>query len=127
MEWVAVVTALALVEYVIFGMQTGIARGRYEVPAPAMTGHPVFERTYRVQANTLEQLVVFLPGLWLFASYVSSGVAALLGVLFLVGRVLYARGYVQDPARRGPGFLLGAAATWSLVLGGLVGALLQAL
>lgn len=127
MEWVAVVTALALVEYVVFSMQTGIARGRYEVPAPAMTGHPVFERTYRVQANTLEQLVVFLPGLWLFATYASATVAALLGLFFLVGRVLYARGYVQDPAQRGPGFLVGAIATWTLVLGGLVGALLQAL
>jgi uncharacterized MAPEG superfamily protein len=125
-EWVAVVAGLAVVEYLFFAMQTGLARGRYEVPAPAMTGHPVFERTYRVQANTLEQLVAFLPGLWLFSTYVSGPIAAGLGLAFLVGRLLYFRGYVQDPARRGPGFLIGYVATVVLVLGGLVGALVAA-
>jgi uncharacterized MAPEG superfamily protein len=126
-EWVGVVTGLAIVEYMWFAMQTGLARGRYEVPAPAMSGHPVFERTYRVQANTLEQLAAFLPGLWLFASHVHAGLAAILGLAFVVGRALYARGYVQDdPARRGPGFLIGYVATVILVLGGLIGALVAA-
>jgi len=127
MEWVAVVAGLVLAEYLYFSVRTGLARGRYEVPAPAMAGHPVFERTYRVQANTLEQLIVFLPALWLFAYYVSAPVASVLGLAFLVGRALYARGYVRDPARRGPGFLIGSVATAILLLGGLVGALLGAL
>ncbi len=124
MKWVGVVTALAIIEYMYFGVQVALARGRYEVPAPAMAGHPVFERTSRVQANTLEQLAAFLPGLWLFAVHVHAGTAALLGLAFVVGRALYARGYVQDPARRGPGFLVGYVATAILVVGGLVGALL---
>jgi uncharacterized membrane protein YecN with MAPEG domain len=126
-EWVAVVAGLAILEYMFFGLQVGLARGRYEVPAPATTGHPVFERTYRVQANTLEQLVAFLPGLWLFAAYVSAGLAALLGLAFVVGRLLYFRGYVQDPGKRGPGFLVGYVATSLLVVGGLLGALVAAL
>ena len=71
-----------------------------------MTGHPIFERWARVQGNTVEQLVIFFPGLWMFSTYVRPDVAAALGVVFLVGRALFARGYVADPARRGPGFVL---------------------
>ena len=125
MEWVAVVAGLAILEYMFFGLQVGLARGRYEVPAPAMSGHPVFERTYRVQANTLEQLVAFLPGLWLFAAYVSTGLAALLGVAFVIGRLLYFRGYVQDPGKRGPGFLITLVANASLLVGGMGGAFVR--
>jgi glutathione S-transferase len=127
MEWVAVVTGLVLAEYIFFSVRAGLARGKHEIVAPAMTGHPAFERSYRVQANTLEQLVVFLPGLWLFARYVSAPVACLLGLAFLVGRALYYRGYVQDPPRRGPGFLIGVVANAILLLGGVVGALVAAL
>lgn len=127
MEWVAVVTGLVLVEYVFFTMRAGLMRGRHEIAAPHMTGHAVFERHYRVQANTLEQLIVFLPALWLFAAYVHAGVAALLGLVFGVGRALYYRGYVEDPARRGPGFLIGGVATLILLAGGLLGALVGAL
>jgi len=127
MEWVAVVAGLVLAEYMYFSVRTALARGRYEVPAPAMTGHPAFERTYRVQANTLEQLIVFLPALWLFAYFVSPAVACVLGLAFLVGRALYGRGYVRDPAQRGPGFLIGSVATAILLFGGLVGALVGAL
>jgi uncharacterized MAPEG superfamily protein len=127
MALVAIVAALALVEYVIFGLQVGQARGRYGVKAPATTGHELFDRTYRVQQNTGEQLLVFLPSLYLFAAYVSAPIGALLGLGFLVGRVLYARGYVADPEKRGPGFLIGFVATLVLLLGGLGGALLAAL
>lgn len=124
MEWVAIVAALVLIEYMVLVFLTGQARGRYGVPAPATTGDPVFERWFRVQGNTVEQLVVFFPGLWLFASYVSAPWAAGLGLLFALGRALFARGYVQDPARRGPGFLLSLLANAVLVLGGLIGAVL---
>jgi uncharacterized membrane protein YecN with MAPEG domain len=127
LQWVAVVAGLAILEYLFFALQVGLARGRYEVPAPAMSGHPVFERTYRVQANTLEQLVAFLPGLWLFGAYVSAPLAALLGLAFIVGRLLYFQGYVKDPGQRGPGFLIGYVATLILVVGGLLGALVAAL
>ena len=122
MEWVAIAAGLVLVEYMVIVWCTGQARGRYGVAAPATSGHPVFERWLRVQENTVEQLVIFFPGLWMFATFVSAPIAAGLGLLFGVGRALYARGYVSDPARRGPGFLLTALSNIVLVLGGAIGA-----
>ncbi len=123
MELVALVAAAALFEYVVFLLQAGQARGRYDVPAPATHGHPLFERHLRVQENTLEQLVVFLPALFLFAHYVSPGWGALIGVVFVVGRALYARAYVSDPARRGPGFALTLGSNLVLLCGAVIGAL----
>jgi glutathione S-transferase len=127
MNFVAVVALLAILEYMVLSLLTGRARAQCGVAAPATTGHPVFERWYRVQQNTLEQMIAFLPGLFLFASYVSATFASLLGLLFIVGRALYARGYVADPARRGTGFAVSFAATALLVLGGLIGATIAAL
>jgi uncharacterized membrane protein YecN with MAPEG domain len=124
MEYVALVTLLALLQYVSFAVLVGRARGRYGVKAPATTGHPVFERYFRVQQNTLELLIILLPALWIFARYVSEGWAALLGAVYLVGRVLFLRGYVADPDRRGPGFLLSMLPALALAVGGLVGVLL---
>ena len=127
MELVAIVTVLALIEYLVLGVQVGQARGRYCVEAPATTGHPIFERHFRVHQNTLEQLAVFLPALWLFAVYVSGPLAAALGLVFVVARVIYARGYVADPKKRGTGALLTAVTTSVLLLGGLIGALVRLL
>jgi uncharacterized MAPEG superfamily protein len=121
MEYVALVSLLALLQYVTFAILVGRARGRYAVKAPATTGHPEFERYFRVQQNTLELLVVMLPAMWLFAQYVSAGWAALLGAVYLVGRVLYLRSYVADPARRGPGFGLSMLPILAMVIGSLVG------
>ena len=123
MHFVALVGLLALLQYLVFGMLVGRARGKYGVKAPAVTGHEVFERYFRVQQNTLELLVVFLPSLWLFASYVSAGWAALLGAVYLVGRVLYLRGYVADPSKREIGFALSFLPIIVLVIGALVGVL----
>jgi uncharacterized membrane protein YecN with MAPEG domain len=127
MEAVAIVAALVLIEYMGIVWLTGRARGQYEVAAPAITGHPIFERWLRVQSNTVEQLVIFFPGLWLFSRYVNAEVAAGLGLVFLVGRFLFARGYVADPAKRGPGFVLSYLSNAVLVLGGLVGAIIASL
>ncbi len=127
MEWVAIVAALALLEYLVFVFRAGRARGIHGVPAPATSGHPDFERNLRVQENTVEQLVIFLPALFLFARFVSESVAAGLGLVFVVGRALYARAYVTDPARRGPGFLLTLLPNAVLTLGALVGAALALL
>lgn len=121
--WPALVTLLALAEYTVFGMLVGRARGRYQVTAPATTGHEVFERYFRVQANTVEQLVVFVPALWLFSVFASPGWGAWVGLVFIVGRALYARGYVESPDRRGPGFALTVLANAVLLVGGLGGAL----
>lgn len=125
MQLVAIVTALALVQYFVLGLRVGQARAKFGIEAPAISGHPIFERHFRVHQNTLEQLVLFLPALWLFATYVSAAVAAGLGVVFIVGRFVYARGYVEEPKKRGPGTVLTALATIVLLLGGLVGALVQ--
>jgi len=122
MDLLALVVLAVLVQYFYFGILVGRARNRAGIAAPAMTGEPVFERTLRVQQNTLEQLVIFLPALALFAHYVSPPLAALLGVAFLVGRGLYAAGYIREPRKRGPGFLITVLVQAALVVGSLVGA-----
>ena len=88
--------------------------------APAVSGHPVFERYYRVQMNTLEQLIVFIPAVFLFGYYGHALVAAALGAVYLVGRSLFARSYVADPAKRSLGFMLSYLPTLVLLIGGLV-------
>jgi len=122
MEPVAVVILLALIEYVAFGILVGRARGKYGVHAPAVAGHEVFERYFRVHQNTLEILVVFVPAMWLFGTYVDPTWAALLGLVYVVGRILYLRGYVADPAKREVGFGLSVLPVIALLLGALWGA-----
>jgi glutathione S-transferase len=122
MEFVAIVAVLALLQYILFGLLVAKARGRFGVNGPAVTGHPVFERYFRVQMNTLELLIALLPGLWLFAYYVRPTWAAALGGIYLVGRFVYLRSYVADPAQRGIGFGLSMLPILALLLGGLLGA-----
>jgi len=122
MAYVDIVTALAVLQFIVFGFKVGGARGRYGVKAPAITGNEIFERHFRVQQNTLEQLIAFLPGIYLFAHYFSPRVAAALGVVYLIGRELYAFTYVKDPDNRGVGFGMTFLPMVILVLGGLVGA-----
>jgi uncharacterized membrane protein YecN with MAPEG domain len=121
MEFVAFVIALALLEYAVFGLLVGRARGKYHVAAPAISGHPVFERYFRVHQNTLEQLMAFVPGMWLFGTYVNPTWAAWLGLVFVVGRVVYLVGYVADPAKREIGFALSSLPVVILLLGALWG------
>ena len=123
MAWVQLVTMLALLEYFGFAYAVGSARGRYGVKAPATTGNENFERYFRVQQNTLETLVAFIPGISLFALFVDPNWAAWIGLVYVVGRVVYFRSYVADPAKRGPGFLLSLLSIATLLVGGLVGAL----
>lgn len=125
MELVTIVIALALIEYTVFGMLVGRARGKYGVDAPAVSGNPIFERYYRVQQNTLEVLVLFIPGMWMFGRYVSADVAAGLGLVFIVGRFLYLRGYVADPKSRSLGFALSFIPAQILIIGGLIGAAMK--
>ncbi|GGG55128.1 membrane protein [Pseudohongiella nitratireducens] len=106
MHWVNLIAILALLQFIYFGILVGKARGKYKIDAPAVSGHPEFERYYRVQMNTLEMLVFFLPTLYLFAEYVSPLIAAGAGVIYLIGRFLYQRSYVKDPKTRSLGFAL---------------------
>jgi len=121
------VIALALLEYFTFGMLVGMARGKYNVPAPATSGHPVFDRTFRVHQNTLEQLIIFVPAMMMFSTFVSPRIAAGLGLVFIVGRALYFRGYTAEASKRGTGFAVGALAQIVLLLGSLIGAGMKAL
>ena len=123
MEIVALVIIASLIEYFVFGLLVGRARGQTGVAAPAMTGHPVFERYNRVHQNTLEQLVVFVPAMWIFGLYVSPGIAALLGLVFIAGRLVYFRLYIAEPSGRAPGVIITVAAQAILLIGGAIGAL----
>ncbi len=122
MPLVALVTGLALLQFVVFAMLVGWARGKYGVAAPATTGHPVFERYHRVQMNTLELLAVFLPSMWMFGHFVSEAWAAGLGAVFIVGRLLYLLGYVADPKKREIGFGLSFFPVLALLVGAMIGA-----
>jgi uncharacterized MAPEG superfamily protein len=120
MGFVSFVAAVALIEYLVICLLTGRARATYNVEAPATTGHPIFERWFRVQQNTVEQLVVFFPALFLFAAQASPRLAGWLGLLFVVGRAMYARSYVADPKSRGVGFGIGFVANSILAVGALL-------
>jgi glutathione S-transferase len=122
MPYVHIVICLALVEFLYFGMAVGKARARYNVPAPAVTGNEIFERYFRVQMNTLEQLVVFIPSIWLFGQYLSPYLGAGLGVVFLIGRLIYLFTYVKDPKKRELGFVLSFVPTVILLVGAIIGA-----
>lgn len=124
MAWIEIVTVVTLLQYIVFGAMVGRARGKYGVSAPAVTGHEMFERYYRVQMNTLELLVVFLPALWLAAHHWSPVIMAAIGMVFVVGRVIYLRSYTTDPASRGLGFGLSIGPTVILLIAGLIGALM---
>ena len=123
MALVAVVIVLALAEFVVFGILVARARSRFGVKAPAMSGQEVFDRYFRVHYNTLEQLIVFVPAIWLFGRFVSPQWAAGIGAIYLVGRIVYLRSYVADPDKRSMGFGLSMVPTLALLLGALIGAL----
>lgn len=124
-EYVAIVTGLALLQVFIFSIQVGQQRGKHDVKAPAVTGHPEFERAYRIHQNTIEQVIIFLPSLWIFATYWRPDIAAGLGLLFIVGRQVYRGAYMEDPTKRAAGFATGAIAVLVLLVGGLIGAIMK--
>ena len=124
MELTVIVTLLALIEYNIFAFQVGGARQKFEVEAPATAGNVNWERLHRVHQNTLEQLIVFLPALWIFSHYWGAPIGAGLGAIFLIARPIYAAAYVKSPPTRTLGFVAGFLATQVLVLGGLAGAVM---
>jgi uncharacterized membrane protein YecN with MAPEG domain len=118
-RWTAIVTILALLTYFRMSLQVARARGKAGIAVPAMTGEPIFERAVRVHINTLEWLPIFLTGLWLFAIYWNEMVAAGLGVVWIVGRLIYSAGYMADPAKRSTGFLIQFLASGILLFGAL--------
>lgn len=125
MTWVAAVTILALLEFIVMGLMVSRARVKYGVEAPATSGHPTFERYFRVHQNTLEALMVFLPGVWLFARFANARAAAVLGLVFVIARIIYAGGYINEPRKRGVGAALTFLTNTILVIGALVGLILR--
>ena len=119
MHEVAIVTGLLLLELSWFSAMVGKARAQNGVSAPAMSGNEDFERRCRIHQNTVEQLIIFLPAMWLFAMYVHQIGAAALGLVFFAGRLMYSSAYAADPSKRAAGFLVGYAAQAILLLGGL--------
>ena len=121
LHWTALVTVLAILFYFNTGFRVARARRKYDVPAPAITGNPDFERVFRVQMNTLEWMPIFVPLLWLFAYYVSDVGAAALGVVWIAGRIVYMIGYAKAAESRGPGFGIQAIVCVILLIGALAG------
>jgi glutathione S-transferase len=117
----SLVTLLILVLMFATGVNVARARGRYGIKAPAVTGHEMFERAYRIQMNTLENVSILLPALWLYAGFIGDRGAAAMGLVWLAARVWYALAYQRDPATRTGGFTLAFAAVAGLWLGALWG------
>lgn len=122
MEAVAIVTVLALIQFFWFGFEVGKMRGKHACKAPAVTGAPEFERMFRVQQNTMEQLVMFVPALWLYAYFVNPLWGAGIGAVYLVGRAIYRVSYVKDPGTRSAGFMLSLLPTSIMLVWVLVAA-----
>ncbi|MBU7585872.1 MAG: MAPEG family protein [Nostoc sp. TH1S01] len=119
--WTSLITALTLLLYSVITINVGRARTKYKVMPPQMTGDPNFERVLRVQQNTLEQTVLFLPGLWLFSYYINPLWGTIIGAIWLVGRIVYAWGYYQAAEKRMIGFGITTISGTVLLLGSLIG------
>jgi uncharacterized membrane protein YecN with MAPEG domain len=115
----AIVTLVAVLVYFWMATRVAVTRRMTGILAPIMTGDPVLERTIRAHTNTLEWLPIFLPSLWLFAFYWGDIPAAIVGAVWIAGRILYFRGYIVDVRKRRPGFFIQAMAAGVLLLGAL--------
>jgi uncharacterized membrane protein YecN with MAPEG domain len=121
MEYVIGIILIALLQYLYFTGRTGFGRVKYKVMAPSCKGDETWERMFRVQQNTMEQLVVFVPGMLAFAHLVSVTWALLPGVLFVLGRAIFARAYIAEPESRALGMILTMFSNVALVVGALIG------
>lgn len=119
MVWVSAVVLVAILQFIVLGMLVGMARGRFNVPAPATTGHPTFDRLFRAHQNSLEMLIAFIPCIWLYGWWVSQTWATALGLIYLAARIIYVIQYVKDPKSRHFGAGLSFVILFILVLGDL--------
>lgn len=125
MEALAIVTALALLQTTYFAFMVGKARQRHQVSAPTISGPDAFEREFRVHQNTMEQLVVFVPALWMFGYFVNPLVGAGIGLLYVVSRHMYRSAYLNEPKARSTPFMIGLLSFAVLTLGSMIGATLS--
>jgi glutathione S-transferase len=124
-HFTALVTLLAVLTYFSTSINVARSRAKTGVKAPAMSGHPDFDRAFRIQMNTLEWMPIFLPSLWLFAVYISDAVAAAIGAVWIIGRIVYFIGYSKEAAKRSPGFAIQGFASIALWAGALGAVLLR--
>jgi glutathione S-transferase len=119
----AIVTVLAVLFIAYTFINVGMARGKSKIDAPATTGHPVLERAYRVQLNTVEQAIIFFPLLWLATVYFHAlgWLPAAFGLLWVIGRFVYLQGYMSSPDKRSTGFLIGTVANLGLLVLSIIG------
>ena len=120
---IAIVTILAIGQFILFSVQVGSMRGKHGIKAPAVAGHPEFERMFRIQQNTMEQLVAFIPALWIFGYVVNPKWGAAIGLVYIIGRFIYRAEYLKDPASRGLGFTISFVPTAVMLLWALVAAI----
>lgn len=120
METATLIVMLALLEYFYFTIRVGAFRARYQIDAPSCTGNDTFEKAFRVQQNTLEQLIIFIPGTYAFAYLVSTKWIWIPAALFIVGRLVYSRDYMGKPDQRAPGMIMTLLANVTLVVGTLI-------
>ena len=125
MEAIVIVTVLALIQFILFSFQVGQMRMKHEVKAPATIGHADFERMFRVHQNTMEQLAIFVPALWLFGFFVDPLLGAGIGIVFIAGRIVYRAAYLKVPSTRPVGFWLCLAACVVFLIGSLCAACIQ--
>jgi uncharacterized membrane protein YecN with MAPEG domain len=125
MEYPILIVLLALLQYVWFSVRVGFYREKYEIPAPACSGNEAWERMFRVQQNTLEQLIVFVPAMYAFTWSVSPRWAAILGAVFIIGRFLYSAEYIKNPKSRSLGFALTFLPNAALLIGALIGVVIK--
>ena len=125
MENATLIVLLALLQYIWFTIRVGVNRGKYNIDAPACEGDESWERLFRVQQNTLEQLIIMIPAAFAFAYYLSGTWVLAAGATFIIGRFLYTTEYIKDPKTRAPGMMLTFGANAVLVVGGLAGVLIR--
>jgi glutathione S-transferase len=121
MDHATLIVLLALLQYVWFTARVGATRGKYNVNAPACEGDETWNRLFRIQQNTMEQLIIFVPATYAFALYLSELWVLLPGLAFIVARFLYSSEYASDPKTRTPGMAITLLSNVVLVLGALFG------
>ena len=122
-----ILSSVALLVYYFTLFKSGMARGRFKIAAPSHDGPEEYVRHVRAHQNTVEHLVMFLPGLWLFAVAVDPIWAAAIGAIWPVGRLMYALGYYKAPEKRSIGLYISMPPIYIFILGSLIGFVVQAI
>lgn len=125
MIYVTLVTSIMLIQLFVFDIKSGMARDKGGVKAPATTGDVTYEKRNRIHLNTIELLVIAIPSMWIFANYVHALTAAGLGIVYVIGRVIFSQAYMADPDKRGTGFMISMLPVITMMFGGFIGVIVN--